>query len=110
MGDIVLAGSATVPDKAREIVAEALARKGYQVGGSGAPVSVDIRQFWGWMTPGFWAIDLEARIDAVVTIGGRRVRAEGYGKNSCQSATSGNWKQAYERAVDDLLNDLGNKL
>jgi hypothetical protein len=110
MGDVALAGSATVPDKAKEIVAEALSRKGYQVGGGKTLVSVDVKKFWGWMTPGMWAISLEARIETVVSVGGKSFRAEGYGKNNCQGATSGNWEEAYRRAVEDLISKIEAKL
>jgi hypothetical protein len=110
MGDITLGGSATVPEKAKEIVAEALAREGYQVGSGGSAVSVDVKKFWAWMTPGMWAISLEARIETVVSVGGKSVRAEGYGKNLCQTATSGNWEEAYRLAVEDLISKIQAKL
>ena len=110
MGDIALAGSGTVPAKAGEIVGEALARKGYRIGGSGTPVNVEVRKFWAWMSPGMWAITLEARIETVVSVGGRRIHAEGYGENVCQAATNDNWELAYRRAVDDLLAKLESRL
>lgn len=103
MGEVILPANGTVTAKMGEIVTEALARRGYSVGSSGTPVSVKIRQFWGWMSPGMWAITLEARIQADVAVGGRTAALEGHGRNVCQAATTANWELAYERAVADFI-------
>lgn len=107
MGEVVLPAGGTVTAKMREIITEALARRGYQVAGSGAPVNVKITQFWGWMTPGMWAITLESRITASVTVRGQSIQITGYGENVCQAATTANWDRAYERAISDFLDKAG---
>lgn len=115
VGDVGLKGNATVPDKVRDLVTEALARRGYQTGGSAAnSLSVDVQKFWSWATPGMWAISIEAEIECAVTVrhGGssRRLIVRGYGENICQSGVDRNWNQAYERAVDDFLEKLDKEL
>lgn len=115
MGDIGLSGGATVPDKVRELVTEALARRGYQTSGPSAnAVSVDVQKFWSWMTPGMWALTLEAQIECVLTVrrGGNthRLVVRGHGENFCQAAVDRNWNQAYERAVEDFLTKLVSEL
>ncbi len=110
MGDVVLPSGQSVSAKARELVTEALARRGYSVGASGVPVTVDVKQFWGWMTPGMWAISLEARIEASISARGKSFQVLGYGKNLCQAATTGNWDEAYQRAMTDFLSKLDSQL
>jgi hypothetical protein len=107
MGEVVLPAGGTVTAKMSEIITEALARRGYTVAGSGTPVNVKISQFWGWMTPGMWAITLEARITAGVTVRGQSTQITGYGENVCQAATTANWNLAYERAIADFLDKAG---
>lgn len=107
MGEVVLPAGGTVTAKMREIITEALARRGYTVAGSGTPASVKISQFWGWMTPGMWAITLEARITASVSVRGQSIQITGYGENVCQAATTPNWDRAYERAINDFLDKAG---
>ena len=107
MGEVVLPTGSTVTAKMREIITEALARRGYTVAASGTPVNVKISQFWGWMTPGMWAITLEARITVSVILQGHSTQITGYGENVCQAATTDNWDLAYERAISDFLEKAG---
>ena len=110
MGDVQLSDNGTVTSKAKELVAEALARRGYTVGSSGTSASVNVKRFWGWATPGFWAISIDAVVECSLTVGGKSLTVEGKGHNNCQAATSGNWEQAYEEAFTDFLKKLESKL
>lgn len=111
-GDILLQ-SGNVETLTRELVVNALASRGYSVvpldaAPSDAPhVSVDIRQFWAWFTPGMWSASIEARVETLLDIvdpkGKRQLDVKGYGYNAIQVARDANWQLAYERAFKDYL-------
>jgi hypothetical protein len=105
MGDISLAGQ-TVNSQARALVAEALKRRGYTVTDAKSNNNVDVTldKFWAWFTPGFWAVDFEADVqaDMEVSLNGRA----GHGKNSGQVASDANWQLAFSRAYEDFLHNL----
>ncbi|UGB39656.1 hypothetical protein [Frateuria soli] len=111
-GDILLQ-SGNVESLTRELVVNALASRGYSVvpsdaAPSDAPhVSVDIRQFWAWFTPGMWSASIEARVETLLDIadpkGKRQLDVKGYGYNAIQVARDANWQLAYERAFKDYL-------
>ncbi len=110
MGDVVLPAGGTVTAKARELVTEALARRGYQVGAGGTTVKVNVQRFWGWSNPGMWSISIKAHVDCDVTVGGRSFHAEGVAQNNCHAATTRNWEQAYGEAFEAFLQNLDGKL
>lgn len=111
-GDILLE-SGNVETLTRELVVNALASRGYSVlPANAAPadaphVSVDIRQFWAWFTPGMWTASIEARVETLLKIvgpkGDRELAVKGYGYNAIQIARDANWQLAYERAFKDYL-------
>lgn len=112
-GDILLQKGQTVETVTRGLVADGLAREGYRVvDGQSAPpdalhVTVSIRQFWSWFTPGFFAASIEARLNTLVEFDGprghRQATVKGYGRNSIQVARDANWQLAYQRAFEDYL-------
>lgn len=115
MGDIALPAGSSVPEVARELLAEGFKRRGYDVAGrSGNAVHVSVDEFWAWFTPGMWSISFEAKINCVLTIrqGGQssRLVVRGYGYNGGQIASDTNWRQAYERAFEDFLGKLDGEL
>lgn len=111
-GDILLQ-SGNVESVSRELVANALASRGYSVlpadqAPADAPhVSVDIRQFRAWFTPGMWSASIEARVETLLSIAGpkgdRTIDVKGYGYNAIQVARDANWQLAYQRAFEDYL-------
>ncbi|GAA0240710.1 YajG family lipoprotein [Rhodanobacter caeni] len=112
-GDILLPPGENVESLTRQLLTNALASRGYSVlDAANAPadaphVSVDIREFWAWFTPGFWAASIEAKLDTLLKIdspqGQRQVAVKGYGRNSIQVAREANWQLAYQRAFEDYL-------
>lgn len=115
MGDIALPAGETAATKMRELIASALAKRGYGVGGSGGnSASVRIDEFWAWGTPGMWSIGFEARVRGQFTVrrGGatRTFSITGHGENNGQVASDTNWRQAYERAFADFLAKLDTEL
>lgn len=113
IGDIVLQPPQTVETITRDLVADGLRSRGYRVvpPGSDVPadalrVNVRIEEFWAWLTPGFWAIDMEARLRTLLQVGdddARRIDVSAYGKKTAPTGREDNWKQAYDRAFEDYL-------
>ena len=114
IGDILLEGDATVTSLTRELVAQGLRERGYRVLAPGeaapegtVPVRVKIDEFWAWLTPGFWAATIEARVRTGIELpGGRSAEVVGYGENIVQTGRDLNWQQAYERAFGDYREKL----
>lgn len=116
LGDILLEGDDAVETLTRDLVKEALARRGYTaVDAAGAPsdaprVRVHIDEFWAWFTPGFWAVKMEAKVATSIEIdrdaGLSKVTARGCGINKGQSGREGNWRVAYDNAFKDYIEKL----
>ncbi|RNF82805.1 hypothetical protein [Montanilutibacter psychrotolerans] len=112
IGDIVLQPPQTIETITRELVASGLQQRGYRVvDATAAPsdalrVRVGVEEFWAWLTPGFWAIDMEARIKTQLQFEGvssREINVAAYGKKTAPTGREDNWKQAYERVFVDHL-------
>lgn len=112
IGDIQLQAPQTVETITRDLVAQGLAQRGYRVVDSAAApadalrVKVDIKEFWAWLTPGFWAIDMEARLKTLLNfsgVGNRQIEIPAYGKKTAPTGREDNWKQAYDRVFQDYL-------
>jgi len=110
IGDIQLSQPQTVETITRQLVASGLQQKGYRVADAGsAPadalhVNVAIEEFWSWFTPGFWAVDMEAKLKTMLQFSGgndHTVEVSGYGKKTAQTGRDGNYSQAYDRAFSD---------
>jgi uncharacterized lipoprotein YajG len=111
MGDIVLEGGQTVETITRDLVQRGLQQQGYRVvDAAGAPadalrVGVVIEQFWAWLTPGFWSIQMEAKLHTRLRVSGVAddIQVAAYGLNKGQTGREDNWRVAYERAFADYL-------
>ena len=112
IGDIQLQPPQTVETIARQLVADGLQARGYRiVDAAGAPpgalrVDVRIDGFWAWFTPGFWAVEMEARLKTLLRFEGaatREIEVAAYGSNAGQSGRAANWQEAYARAFRDYL-------
>ncbi|WP_051257647.1 YajG family lipoprotein [Rhodanobacter sp. OR444] len=112
-GDILLTPGENVETVTRKMLTNAFASRGYNVvdaasAPAGTPhVTVDIRQFRAWFTPGFWSASIEAKLDTRLKIdsphGHRQITVTGYGHNAIQVAREANWQLAYQRAFEDYL-------
>ena len=114
MGDIGLMQNDSVTKRVRLLVAEGLRRKGYGVTDDPqAPVAaaVSVDEFWGWGTPGFWALTFEAKIQCTISItnatGVQKVIVKGYGINHGQVAKDVNWQEAFDPAFEDFMTNFG---
>lgn len=102
LGDILLPEGRTVEQLTREALTKALNESGYEVLSkddpgyeTARPLTVEIDQFWAWVTPGFWeiAMEFEAKVRLVgdwpVAVGRRRVR--GYARVTGMAGTTEMW-------------------
>lgn len=95
LGDVVLQEGQTVSKLVHEVTEQGLADAGFTVvpNGSGPDVTVvevRIKQFWSWMTPGFWALTFENKIEAnVAPKGYASTTINTYAQDSGQLGTDG---------------------
>jgi len=113
LGDVVLQEGQTVTKLVREVTTQALADAGYVVVSDGADASgaisidVRIRQFWSWMTPGFWALTFENKIEVALDGGkGKNVIIHAYAQDSGQLGTDGAYISIVGKGLDDYRNKV----
>jgi uncharacterized lipoprotein YajG len=114
MGDIGLKDNDSVTKRVRLLVEEGLRRKGYGISvDPKAPVAaaVTVDEFWGWGTPGFWALTFEAKIQCTISVisagGAQKSIVKGYGINHGQVAKDVNWQEAFDPAFEDFITNFG---
>jgi uncharacterized lipoprotein YajG len=121
LADILLPPGRTVEQVVAEAVASALRDQGYTVVdekspayGSAVPVTVDIQQFWSWLTPGFWAISIEFESIVVIRSTGLFPNPEetirGYTLVRTIAATDGEWQKTMQQGLADLVEQIKKKL
>lgn len=77
LGDVVLQEGQSVSKVIREATELGLTDAGFTVlpGADGktdvAVVEVHVKQFWSWMTPGFWALTFENKFETLVSAKGK---------------------------------------
>lgn len=113
LGDVLLPEQQTVSGLTQAALEQAFREAGYRVFSPGQPgyddaipVSVSIRQFWAWMTPGFWAITLEHRADVSIQAPVAPLQAitvESYAKESMQMAPESSWREIVSKGIADLI-------
>lgn len=113
MGDVSLPANESVTHKVRSLVEQGLIQSGYRITDdpkTPESIAVSIRNFWGWMTPGFFALTFEAKINCAITASGpggvHTINVKGYGINHGQFAKDENWLEAFEPAFKDFTSDL----
>ena len=113
MGDVSLPADQSVPQKVRALVAKGLIQSGYRISEdpkTAHSVAVSIRNFWGWMTPGFVALSFEAKINCAITASGpdgvHTIIVKGYGINHGQVAKDENWVEAFDPAFNDFVSNF----
>jgi len=117
MGDVSLPTDDSVRRKVRSLIADGLIQSGYRITTDprvAQTISVSIRNFWGWMTPGFFALTFEAKIDCAITASGpagvHTIIVKGYGINHGQFAKDANWIEAFDPAFEDFTSNLDAQL
>jgi uncharacterized lipoprotein YajG len=114
MGDMALPPGESVTNRARLLVEQGLKRKGYAISTdphSPNVVTVSVKDFWAWMTPGFVALTFEAKVACLISVtnttGTYTTLVKGYGLNHGQFAKDGNWQEAYDPAFEDFITNFG---
>ncbi|MBL8024181.1 MAG: flagellar biosynthesis protein [Elusimicrobia bacterium] len=120
LGDILLPEGATVRALVKDIMTRALRESGYSVlktgdpGASAAiPITVDIKEFWGWFTPGFAVVSVEFKSDLKVTGNipefseGKNIHGNGVVKG--MSATTRTWNAAMNKHIEDIVQKVRQK-
>ncbi len=113
MGDILLPEGRTVEDLVRESATKALSEKGYVVVVEGSPkyagalpIEIEIQQFWAWMRPGFWTIELNFQsiiiVDNTEIFGSSKKRIEGRVALKSQVAGTRGWTNVLNKGIEDL--------
>jgi len=117
MGDVALADNETVTERVKALVEEGLRRKGYGISSDRATptsIAISVDEFWGWMTPGVFALSFEAKVSTSLTLkGGQRstkMVVKGQGLNHGQVAKDGNWQEAFAPAFEQFLANLSIEL
>jgi Uncharacterized lipoprotein len=114
MGDIALSADDSVTKRARLLVEQGLMRKGYEISGdpgASKSVTVSVKEFWAWTTPGFFALTFEAKLSCSIAVtdasGVHTAIVKGYGLNHGQFAKDVNWQEAYDPAFEDFIANFG---
>ena len=114
MGDISLAADDSVTKRVRLLVEQGLMRKGYEISADpNVPysVTVSVKEFWAWTTPGFLALTFEAKLSCLISVTDSRgvlaMIVKGYGINHGQVAKDGNWQEAFDPAFEDFIANFG---
>lgn len=121
LGDIVLPEGRTVTDLVESSLAKGLRENGYRVLNIGeegfedaVPIEVDVQKFWGWFSPGFWAIGInfETLLRLTGPVGPFADAPQFSSKvmKKFQTAGTGNWQVTIRAGLDELNQDIAQKL
>lgn len=122
LGDILLPENRTVADIVREATVKALRDKGYIVVdkdspdfAKATPLSLTIKEFWCWISPGALTVALEHReiVDLSGTglfVSGDSAEATGYIRLKSAAAGTGAWQNILDKGVESYITDLKGKL
>lgn len=121
LGDFLLPENRTVQIVIKEAMTKALREKGYSVVEEGsaeyeaaAPLRATIKQFWAYITIGFWALTLE--FETIATVQGdvfptqKEEEIRGYGDMSAQTGMESNWIEVMQKGIDDFISKFKERL
>lgn len=118
LGDVTLQEGQTVSEVVRSNLAAAFQQAGYTVtpenAGGPSPLLVDvsIKQFWAWMTPGFWALTFETKIETDLDFGtvSPQLTIKAYAQDSGQLGTDGAYIGIISKALDAYRSEATTKI
>ncbi len=117
LGDILLPEGKTVMDVVENRLSTGFRKNGYKVLNEGdegydvaVPIEVDINQFWGWFSPGFWSIGLNFKTSIIVTAPvaefSKGVEFDSAVEERYQAATTNNWQEVINLSLAELNADI----
>lgn len=117
LGDILLEGGQTVEDMVRQHLRAALHESGFRVVDAASSASdtlvidVDIKNFWAWFQPGFWAITLNTKLATDLQVAGSPTRTsiDVRAEESRQVATDGAWIEIIDKALAEFRKQVISK-
>lgn len=121
LADILLPEGRTVEQVVREAVTTAFLERGYLVvddksptSVKALPLSVDIRQFWSWFTPGFMAISIEFEGILILTSEALLINPQetvrGYALVRSLAATDEEWQRTMQEGLKDLIDKMKSRI
>jgi uncharacterized lipoprotein YajG len=110
LGDVLLEDGQTVTAVVRENLVAAFTEAGYRVEtdpmAASVPmvIDVDVKKFWAWFQPGFWAITLNADIVADIKHAGAATpkTITAHAEDKRQAATDGAWMEIVQSGLTDF--------
>jgi len=114
MGDVGLENQSVTAIVA-QLLDEGFRSQGYQTtqtkSNANVIVNCTVEDFWGWVSPGFFSISVESRIQTAITLTTISnppkvfsMEVKSYGRKENQMVTSGSWIETYRRAFENYLN------
>lgn len=121
LGDVLLPEGQTVAALAEGAIAASFRQAGYRVlhtgdAGFDKAVIVDaqIRQYWSWVTIGFWAGTMHCRAEVTVTAPlpglSSGITVESLAEKSVQAAFESDWQDIASQGLTKLTSDLASRL
>lgn len=121
LGDILLPENKTVMDVVENRLSKGFRESGYRVLEQGdygyedaMPIAVDINEFWGWFSPGFWSISINFKTSVNVSAPesefSEGVEFDSSAQEKFQVASGKNWKKVINQALDQLSEDIEKRL
>lgn len=119
--DILLPEGRSVEQVVRQAATKAFTEKGYAVVSEGSPdfsmalpVSIEIKQFWSWFSPGFFQVSVEFLGDLVLKgdalAGGNEQSVRGYSTVKGMAITDSEWQEVLQNGVQDLIENMKIKI
>ena len=109
LGDVTLENGKTVDGVIRERLTLALQQAGYEVKQDDQAVNptlvldVNIKQFWAWIQPGFWAITVHTKIETDLNVAGLStpININTHVQESRQIVPDSAWISILSKGLDD---------
>lgn len=117
LGDILLPEGKTVMDVVENRLSVGFRQNGYKVLSKGdegydvaIPIEVDINNFWGWFSPGFWSIGINFKTSIIVTAPvdefSKGIEFDSEVQERFQTGSGGNWQKVINLSLAELNDDI----
>ncbi|AHL76266.1 flagellar biosynthesis protein [Stutzerimonas stutzeri] len=115
LGDVVLPSGHTVSQLVGAAVSNAYTQSGYQVvegqGADARQVTVRIKEFWTWFSPGFAYVTVNNKANLVIEAGGQSPLVVATEVNDgMQFVTDSDWAKVTSQGLQEVTAAIGKKL